>query len=48
MIHISFFRWNELIVAGLFVSDVTLWITRDITIGAGGWSRFLTKKYKIN
>jgi hypothetical protein len=34
-------------VAGLFVSAVTLWITRDIGVGSIGWNRLLPYKYKF-
>jgi hypothetical protein len=46
MTHIIFFRWNELVVTGLFLSAVTLWITRDLAGGGRGWNKLLPYKYE--
>jgi hypothetical protein len=47
-IQIDFFRWNELVVTGLFLTVVILWITRDLGGGGRGWSVLLPQKYVLN
>ncbi len=39
------FRWNELVVIGLFFIAVILWITRDLGTGHGGWSVLFRSEY---